>query len=591
MSVHWEDANHGKATAAGDYPRPASPKTPSERAARVPVPSPPVTDSKPLKILVAVAWPYASGSLHLGHLGGSYLPPDVFARYHRAAGNDVLMVSGTDTHGTPITVKADEEGISPQEIVDRYHPLFLDYWDRLGIAFDLFTTTDTPTHHRVAQSFFMHLFDNGYIYPKTVEQYYDEQVGRFLPDRYIEGTCPHCGYVHARGDQCDNCGRTLEPTELIDPRSKFTGTEPVLRETEHYYWKLSEMQEPLREWLETREGWRPHVINFARGMVEEGLHDRAFTRDLDWGIPLPVEDLGPGKTIYVWWEAVMGYFSAPQEWAALHGDPDAWREWWENPDAESYYFLGKDNVPFHAVYWPALLMGHGGLNLPTDVPANHNVTFGGHKASKSMGVGRPLEWYLDHFEPDALRYAVAINFPETSDTDLFDDEMVRRVNEELVATWGNLVNRAVSMTGRYFDGVVPTPGELDDVDVALLETAAETLNNVGASIEARKLRGGLQRAMAGAQAVNVYLNEKEPWKTAKTDPERTGTTLWVALNAIATVAVALYPYLPFTSPRVLDALGAGANEVRWEGPVVESGRTLGELPPLFAKMDSLDDVD
>jgi methionyl-tRNA synthetase len=437
----------------------------------------------------------------------------------------------------------------------------------------------------------MHLLDNGYLYRKTVEQYYDEEVGRFLPDRYIEGSCPHCGFAHARGDQCDNCGRTLDPTELLEPRSRLAGSEPVLRETEHYYWKLSAMQEPLLEWLETRKGWRPHVINFAKGMVEEGLHDRAFTRDLDWGIALPVEDLGPGKTIYVWWEAVMGYFSAPQEWAELRGDPEAWREWWFNPDAETYYFVGKDNVPFHAVYWPALLMGHRGLNLPTDVPANQFVTFGGRKASKSRGVGRPLEWYLDHFEPDALRYAVAINFPETSDTDLFDDEMVRRVNEELVATWGNLVNRVVAMTGRYFDGAVPDRGELDDVDDSLLATVGAVLDEVGASIEARRLRAGLQRAMAGAQAVNAYLNERAPWKTAKTETERTGTTLWVAINAIATVATALYPYLPFTSVRVLEALGAGEGDVRWEKPVVESGATLGELPPLFAKMDPLDDDD
>ncbi|RPI23462.1 MAG: methionine--tRNA ligase, partial [Actinobacteria bacterium] len=317
--------------------------------------------TEPRKILVAVAWPYATGSLHVGHVAGAYLPPDVFARYHRAAGNDVLMVSGSDSHGTPITVKADEEGVSPAEIVARYHPRFLDYWERLGVSFDLFTTTDTGTHHAVAQGFFMRLLENGYLYRKTVEQFFDEEVGRFLPDRYIEGTCPHCGYHRARGDQCDNCGRTLDPTDLIDAMSKISGSRPVLRETEHYYWELSAFQDRMLEWLKTRRGWRPHVINFAIGMVEDGLHDRAFTRDLDWGIPLPVEDLGPGKSIYVWWEAVMGYYSAPQEWAALRGEPERWREWWQNPDAESYYFIGKDNIPFHAVYWPALLMGHGAL--------------------------------------------------------------------------------------------------------------------------------------------------------------------------------------------------------------------------------------
>ena len=549
-----------------------------------------MTSRESRKILVAVAWPYATGSLHLGHIAGAYLPPDIFARYHRAVGNDVLMVSGSDTHGTPITVKADAEGITPQEVIDRYHPLFLEYWERLGIAFDLFTTTDTPTHHLVAQNFFMRLLENGYLYRKVVEQFYDEEVGRFLPDRYIEGTCPHCGYVHARGDQCDNCGRTLDPTDLIDPKSKQSGVVPVLRETEHYYWKLSAFSEPMLDWLKGRHGWRPHVVNFAIGMVEDGLHDRAFTRDLDWGIALPVEDLGPGKSIYVWWEAVMGYFSAPQEWAALQGTPEAWRDWWENPDAETYYFVGKDNIPFHAVYWPALLMGHGGLNLPTNVPANQYVTFGGHKASKSMGVGRALEWYLDHFEPDALRYAIAINFPESNDTDLYDDEMARRINDELVATWGNLVNRVVAMTDRYFAGEVPEPGDLDDVDRAILDSRSETLAEVGELIEAAKLRAGLQRAMAAAQAVNVYLNELEPWKTAKTDMTRTGTTLWVGLNAICSIAVALYPYLPFTAPVVLGAMGH-EGPVSWSLRDVAAGTTLGALGPLYAKVELSEDYD
>jgi methionyl-tRNA synthetase len=544
----------------------------------------------PRKILVAVAWPYATGSLHVGHIAGAYLPPDVFARYHRAAGNDVLMVSGSDTHGTPITVKADEEGVPPAEIVDRYHPRFLGYWDRLGISFDLFTTTDTPTHHAVAQGFFMKLLENGHLYRKTVGQFYDEQVGRFLPDRYIEGACPHCGYRHARGDQCDNCGRTLDPTDLIDPTSKISGSKPVLRDTEHYYWALSTFQEPLLEWLKSRRGWRPHVINFAIAMVEEGLHDRSFTRDLDWGIPLPIEDLGPGKSIYVWWEAVMGYYSAPQEWAAMQGDPERWREWWQDPDAESYYFVGKDNIPFHAIYWPALLMGHGGLNLPTDVPANQYVLFGGRKASKSMGVGRPLEWYLDNFEPDALRYAIAITFPETNDTELYDDEMVRRVNDELVATWGNLVNRVVAMTDRYFGGVVPEPGAIDQTDSDLLTSVRGALVEVGDSIEAVRLRAGLQRAMAAAQEVNGYLNDRAPWKTAADDPSRTATTLWTALNAIAAVAVALYPYLPFTAPAVLAALG-DTGDVEWRPPEVVAGHAIGSLPPLYTKMEMPDGDD
>jgi len=547
-----------------------------------------VTDTrKPKNILVAVAWPYASGSRHLGHLGGAYLPPDVFARYHRAVGDRVLMVSGSDVHGTPITVRADEEGVTPAAIVERYHGEIEQNWKDLGFTYDLYTTTGTEMHRQVAQDFFARLLDHGYLYRKTTDQFFDEEVDRFLPDRYIEGTCPHCGYLDARGDQCDNCGRALDPVDLVDPRSKLSSTTPVLRETEHYYWKLSEFQAPLLDWLRTREGWRPHVINFAVGMVEEGLHDRAFTRDLEWGIPLPVDDLGPGKSIYVWWEAVMGYLSAAKEWARLRGEPDAWRDWWENPEAESYYFVGKDNIPFHAVYWPALLMGYGGLELPTDVPANQFITFRGEKGSASRGVGRSISWYIDHFEPDALRYAVAINFPENNDTDISDENMVRRVNDELVATWGNLVNRVVAMTGRYFDGVVQERVDPDARDEALIASAGETLSEVGELITEVKLRAGLQRAMAGAQAVNVYLNEREPWKTAKTDLPRTGTTLSVALEAIAGIAVALSPYLPFTTVKVLEAcsIPMGPHGPSWNRPEVQAGTRLGDLGPLYTKME------
>jgi methionyl-tRNA synthetase len=542
------------------------------------------TSPAPRKILVAVAWPYAQGPLHLGHMAGAYLPADIFARYQRAAGNDVLMVSGSDAHGTPITILADKEAVPPQVIVDRYHPMFLGYFRDLGISFDLFTRTDTPNHHRVAQDFFMKLLDNGYLYKQKSEQYFDSAAGQFLPDRYVEGTCPHCGYEEARGDQCDNCGRTLDPTDLLNPISKRSGSTPVLRETEHYYWKLSEFAEPLLEWLATRQGWRPHVINFAKAMVEDGLIDRAFTRDISWGIPIPVDDLGDGKRIYVWWEAVMGYFSAPQEWAEIQGDPDAWKAWWTDPEAESYYFVGKDNIPFHAIYWPALLMGYGGLNLPTDVPGNQFITFKGEKASKSRGVGRQLDWYIEHFEPDALRYALAATLPETSDSDLTEGELVRRVNEELVAAWGNLVNRVVSMTHRYFDGVVPSGEAVDAEDRALLDTIQAGIADVGEEISAVRLKSGLSTAMSLAHATNGYLTVREPWQTAKTDMDRTGVTLAVALNAIAGIAVALGPYLPFTSPKVFAMLGI-PEEPHWHPSVVPAGAVLGAAEPLFAKLD------
>jgi len=543
--------------------------------------SPPKTN-----VLVAVAWPYAQGPLHLGHIGGAYLPSDVFARFQRSIGNNVLMVSGSDAHGTPITVRAEQEGVTAEEIVARFHPEFLKYWQDLGISFDLFTKTDTENHRRVAQDFFLTLLANGYLYTEEADQYYDEQAERFLPDRYVEGTCPHCEYTDARGDQCDNCGRTLDPADLIDPRSKFTGVTPVMKTTEHYYVRFTALQERMSDWLASREGWRPHVKNFAVGFVEEGLKDRAFTRDMNWGIPIPVDDLGDGKVIYVWWEAVMGYLSASKEWASLRNEPESWRQWWEDPDAETYYFVGKDNIPFHAIFWPALLMGYGGLNLPTDVPANQYITFKGEKASKSRGVGKPLRWYLDHLQPDALRYALAANFPESSDSDLVEEDMWRRINDELVATWGNLVHRVVSMTHRYFEGTVPE-ATLDDRDRALLDRVDELLAAERSNISHVKLRAGLSNAMAAAQEANVYLSEREPWKTAKTDMARTGTTLNVALQAIAGIAVGLYPFLPFTSPKVLATLGIETPEMgpAWGRPQVDTGTVLADPVPLFSKVE------
>lgn len=539
------------------------------------------------RILVAVGWPYASGPLHLGHLGGAYLPPDVFARYHRLVGNEVLMVSGSDANGTPITVKADELGISPREVVDRYHPEILGYWDDLGISFDLFTTTMTENHHRVTQDFFLRLLDNGYMTKGTSEQFYDPEAERFLPDRYVEGECPHCGYSEARGDQCDNCGRTLDPTDLINPRSRLSGATPERRETEHYFMDLPAFSDRLREWLEGKTNWRKHVKNWALGMIED-MPVRAMTRDIDWGVDVPVDDLGPGKKIYVWFDAVIGYLSASIEWAASTDDPDAWENWWRDPEAESYYFVGKDNIPFHAVIWPAMLMGRGDLNLPTDVPANQYITFRGSKASKSKGVGRSIGWYAERLQPDALRYAVASVFPEQNDTDFSDDELIRRVNEELVSTWGNLVNRVLSMSARNFDGKVPEPGELTDGDQGVLDLGARTLDEVAGHIERVELRAGLRRAMESAAEVNAYLNATEPWKMLKEDAVRSGTILWVAIQAIAAIRVALYPYLPHSAITIGEMLGTGPDIDSWSAPEVLAGTELGEISPVFIKLD--DDV-
>jgi methionyl-tRNA synthetase len=557
-------------------------------------PTPSSAGPSPRHVLVAVAWPYANGLSHLGHIAGAYLPADIFARYHRIAGNRVLMVSGTDAHGTPITVLADQEGVTPAEIVDRFNPRFHEQWDRLGISFDLFTTTMTDNHREVTWEILRGLRDRGYLEARTTDQFYDPVAERFLPDRYVEGTCPNCGAANARGDQCDACGKTLDPIDLVEPRSKLTGATPQQRPTEHHFILLSKLQEDVLRWLEGREGWRNHVINWALGFVKEGLHDRAITRDLSWGVPLPPDaglDAPTDKRIYVWFEAVIGYLSASKEWAQRQGDPEAWRAWWEDPAAESYYFVGKDNIPFHAVYWPAQLIGSGELNLPTNVPANQYVTFKGAKASKSFGVGRAALDYLEIFEPDALRYGLATNLPEYNDVDLTDEELVRRVNDELVATWGNLVNRVFAMTRKNLDGVVPEPGTFTDLDRELLATIDAHLAEEGALLEQVELRRALKEAMAGAQAVNGYLNAMEPWRTAKTDAERTATTLYVALQAIAGLTTAFAPFVPFASASLADWFGfvAPLEGGGWARREVAPGTRLGAARPLFAKVELPDD--
>jgi len=535
-------------------------------------------------ILVAVAWPYASGSLHLGHLAGAYLPADIFARYHRLAGNKVLMVSGSDAHGTPITVKADQEGIDPIEVVNRYHPEILEYWKTLGISFDLFTTTMTDTHREVTWDIFRKHRERGTIVEGMSLQFFDPEKNRFLPDRYVEGTCPHCGYNEARGDQCDNCGRTLDATELLNPRSSLSGATPVQKESKHWFLRLGAFDDQVKSWLTGQTTWRRHVKNWALGMIEEGLPDRAITRDLGWGVPIPPEadTLGPGKKIYVWFEAVIGYLSAAKEWAQIKGTPEAWRDWWQNPEAESYYFVGKDNIPFHTVIWPAMLLGYGEHNLPTDVPANQYVTFKGARASKSRGVGRAISWYAERLEPDALRYAVASVLPETNDTDLSDDDIIRRVNDELVSTWGNLVNRVLAITARNFDGKVPEPAQLSSADQEVVDSADRALASTGELIEKVELRAALRAAMEGAGVVNAYLNATEPWKLVKTDPTRAGTVLWTALQAIAGLGVAFSPFLPFTGDRLQAMLGV--KTVDWNRPPLPGGTVLGEIAALFAKL-------
>ena len=533
-------------------------------------------------VLVAVAWPYASGSRHLGHLAGAYLPADIYARYQRLAGNDVLMVSGSDVHGTPITVRADAEGVTPSEIVERYHSEFCRQWEMLGISWDLYTTTGTPNHAAVTQDMFLVQLQNGHIDRRVSEQFYDPVGRRFLPDRYIEGTCPRCDYEAARGDQCEHCGTTLDATDLIEPRSKISGAVPELRPTEHFYFRYSDFTEKVGAWLKTRHRWRPHVLNFCFGWTNEGLQDRAITRDLDWGVELPVADLGEGKRIYVWYDAVIGYLSASKEWSVRNGDPDAWKRWWHNDGARHVYFVGKDNIPFHAMLWPAQLMGYGGLHLPDNVPANQYVTFSGAKMAAGRGVGLTIGEGLSLFEPDALRYALAAALPEHADTEVSIEEIARRVNDELVATWGNLVNRVLSMAQSVLAGVVPEAGNRQSSDTALLAAVDDALRKGADCIERVELRAGLRTAMEAAAKVNAYLNATEPWKLASADPDRAAAVLVTALEAVAGVRTGMAPYLPF-STAALDGVFGPVR--RWERPCVPSGTTLPKPEPLFAKVD------
>ncbi len=544
----------------------------------------------PETIFLGVAWPYANGPVHQGQFGGAYLPADIFARYHRTAGNRVLMVSGSDTHGTPITVRAEREGRSPEAVVEEFHASFLDTWRRMGISFDLFTTTATENHARVSQGIFTRLLEQGYLYPADQDVAYCETDRRFLLDRYVEGTCPNCDYPNARGDQCDNCGKLLDPVELIDWRCRFCGNPPVLRQSRHMFLKLSAFEEPLRRWLDDgvkQSFWRKNVLNFSLSLVNEGLKDRAITRDLAWGVEVPLEGW-EDKRIYVWFEAVIGYLSAAIEWAEREGSPDAWKEWWQNPDARSYYFIGKDNILFHTVIWPAMLMGNGGLNLPYDVPANQYINLKGRKSSTSQNWAVWVPDYLERFDPDPLRYYLAATMPENADTDFTWSEYLRRNNDELVAAWGNLVNRVLTQFPRHFEGKVPCPTEPDPRAQALIARCEETLTQVGAEIAACRFKAGLDTAMGLARETNRYLDDTAPWKTIKDDRQAAANSLYTALTAIATLRTALYPYLPFTCARLNELLGESEDvqALGWRLVLPEAGRSLPPPTPLFRKLDA-----
>lgn len=575
----------------------------------------------PELIHVSVAWPYANGDLHVGHLAGAYLPADIFARYHRLKGNRVLMVSGSDAHGTPITVEADRTGKTPREVFEHYHHRFLETQQTIGISYDLFTHTDTENHHRIAQDFFKRLYEGEYLYREKQQQLYSESEERFLPDRYVEGTCPICGYKEARGDQCDNCGNILDALELINPRSKTDGSTPVVRETEHFFLDLPAFTDRLLPYLEKHaDHWRPNVINFARNYVEGGLKGRPVTRDIAWGIPVPLQGW-EDKRLYVWFEAVMGYFTASIEWSQNIHDPEAWKDWWYNPDARIYNFIGKDNIPFHTVIWQAELMGvdriyeedeSKHLNLPYDIPSNEFMNIEGQAFSKSRNWAVWLPDILTRYDPDAIRFYVASAMPESRDSDFSWSEFLSRNNDELVATWGNLANRVLSFAYKHWGGVVPEPGELGPEDKKLLNTIENGLVEIGDLLEGVKIRAALRETLALAREVNGYL-DRAPWfGVIKTDKAAAARTVYTALRSIDNLKILFAPFLPFSSERLHQTLGyegqlfgeikiktieesQQSHQVltyddssatgRWEVSKLKPGQTIQKPKPLYRKLD------
>ena len=539
------------------------------------------------KIFIGVAWPYTNGHLHLGHLAGCYVAADIFARYHRLKGNRVLMVSGSDQHGTPVTITAENEGVTPQDVVDKYHKSQVETWERLGISFDLFTTTGTDNHREVVHEIFLTLKDNGLITTKTTPLPYCLTDKRFLPDRYVVGTCPYCGNSQARGDQCENCGKPTDPLELGHLRCRLCGNPPEIRESEHFFIRLSALQDRLLEWVRGQGHWRPNVLNFTTRFLEDGLHDRGVTRDIDWGVSVPV----PGyedKRMYVWFEAVIGYLSASKEWAQRQGRPDAWREFWQDPEARAYYFLGKDNINFHTIMWPGILMGYDeGLNLPYDVPANEFMNLGGGKFSKSEHRAVWVPDYLKRYEPDPLRYYISANMPETADTEFTWEGFLRRNNDELVATFGNLVHRVLTFIQRNFQGKVPQPGEMDDEANTLLARVDSTLDDVSRELAACRFREALKTAMSLAQEANRYLDFQAPWKSYKEDPERAGTALWVMLCAISGLKTVMYPFIPFSAEWLHRYLGLPGQlqDAGWTAQRPVPSQALPPPSPLFVKLD------
>ena len=536
------------------------------------------------RTLVTTALPYANGPVHIGHLAGVYVPADIYARYLRLKGEEVLMIGGSDEHGVPITIKARKEGVTPQDIVDRYHKIIKDSFEEFGISFDIYSRTSSKIHYETASEFFRTLYDKGEFVEKVSQQYYDEEAQQFLADRYITGTCPHCHNERAYGDQCEACGTSLNATDLINPKSAISGSQPVLRDTKHWYLPLDKWESYLREWiLEGHKEWRSNVYGQCKSWIDMGLQPRAVSRDLDWGVPVPVEG-ADGKVLYVWFDAPIGYISNTKELL-----PESWEKWWKDPETKMIHFIGKDNIVFHCIVFPAMLKAEGSYNLPENVPANEFLNLEGDKISTSRNWAVWLHEYLRDFpgKQDVLRYVLTANAPETKDNDFTWNDFQARNNNELVAILGNFINRSVVLTHKYFEGRVPAAGELTDYD---RETLAE-IANVKASIESYldnyRFRDAQKEAMNLARIGNRYITECEPWKVWKTDPKRVETILNISLQLVANLAIAFEPFLPFSSAKLRSMLNIDSFE--WEQlgqtDLIKAGHQLAEPELLFEKIE------
>ncbi|MEF8878881.1 MAG: methionine--tRNA ligase [Candidatus Thermoplasmatota archaeon] len=542
-------------------------------------------------IYIGVAWPYANGSLHLGHIAGCYLPADIFARFNRLKGNEVLMVSGSDEHGTPVTITAEKENTTPKKIVDKYNKQHTENMEQLGISFDCFTRTTTKNHKEVVQDIFLTLSKKGYIYEKQVESFYCENCDRFLPDRYIEGECPYCGYEESRGDQCDECGKILESENLKNVKCKICGGIPEIRSSKHLFFALSKFEDKLLNWLEEKNHWKKNVLKFTKNWLKEGLKDRGITRDMKWGIEVPIEGF-EDKRIYVWFDAVIGYLAASKEWAKKQGKEDKWKEWWINSDAKHYYFLAKDNIPFHSIIWPSILMGYNKeLNLPHDIPANEYLRLEGKQFSKSRGLAIWVPDILKKLDVDAVRYYLSINMPEKRDSNWMWKDFVKKNNNELVGAYGNFIHRVLTFTSKNFEEI-PEQHSLNPRDKEVINEIKKVSKEASNSIESCEFKKGLRSVMNLAQIGNSYFNDMEPWNLIKDDKDRCKTVLNVCLKIVKALAVFTSPYLPFSSDKVWKILGeqGSVHDASWDDAFdeLQTGSILKKPKPLFKKL-SLED--